>query len=132
MPPKKSVRRTAGKKGDDALPLLDDFKRCTSCQTLIEAKLTKHGLFDGKKDDAIAFPNCEHAMHASCLVSWYLGTLGARDRATLERRGKKRMPEFALAEYDGLFGGRCETCARHAPVRPASARNEACRRESSP
>ena len=129
MPPKK-VRRKAGKKGDDALPRLDDFKRCTSCQNLIEAKLTRQGLFDGKKDDPISFPNCEHAMHASCLVHWYLGTLGPRDRATLERRGKKRMREFALAEYDGLYGGRCEACARHAPVRPASARNEPCRRES--
>ena len=126
MPPKKSVRRTIGKKGQDALPRLDDFKRCASCQTLIEAKLAKQG-FNGKKDDPIAFPHCEHAMHASCLVEWFLGTLGPRERATLERRGKKRVREFALAEYDGMYGGRCEACARQAPVRPASARNEACR-----
>ena len=117
MPPKK-VRRTAGKKGDDALPRLADFKRCCSCQNLIEAKLTRQGLFDGKKDDPISFPQCECAMHASCLVSWFLDTLGPRERATLERRGKKRVRELALSEYDGLFGGRCETCARHAPVRP--------------
>ncbi len=118
MPPKK-VRRTNGKKGQDAVPRLDDFKRCTSCQNLIEAKLTKQ-CFDGKKDDPIAFPHCEHAMHASCLVEWYLGTLGPRERAALERRGKKRVREFALAEYDAMYQGRCEACARHAPVRPAS------------
>ena len=128
MPPKKSVRRTASKKGQDALPRLDDFQRCCSCQSLIEKKLTKG--FNGKGDDPISFPQCEHAMHASCLVSWYLGTLGTRERATLVRRGKKRMREFALSEYDRLFGGRCETCARRAPVRPASVRSEACRRES--
>ena len=68
MPPKK-VRRKAGKKGDDALPRLDDFKRCTSCQTLIEAKLTRPGLSDGRKDDPIALPHCENAMHANCIVS---------------------------------------------------------------
>ena len=124
MPPKK-VRRKAGKKGDDEFPRLDDFKRCTSCQNLIEAKLTRQGLFDGKKDDAISFPLCEHAMCASCLVSWFLGTLNSRERATLERRGKKRVRELALSEYDGLYGGRCETCARQAPVRPASANSSA-------
>jgi len=127
MPPKKSVRRTICKKGHDALPRLDDFKRCASCQNLIEAKLAKQGFDDGKKDDPIAFPHCEHAMHASCLVEWYLGTLGPRERALLERRGKKFARQLALSEHDGLYGGRCEACARHAPVRPASARNEACR-----
>ncbi|MBJ75947.1 MAG: hypothetical protein CMJ98_02915 [Planctomycetes bacterium] len=126
MPPKKA-RHTISKKGHDAFPRLDDFKRCTSCQSLIEAKLTKHGL-DGKKDDPIAFPHCEHAMHASCLVEWYLGTLGPRERALLERRGKKSVRQLALSEYDGLYDGRCEACTRDAPVRPASARNEACRR----
>ena len=124
MPPKK-VRRTASKKGDDALPRLADFKRCCSCQNLIEAKLTRQGLFDGKKDDPISFPQCEHAMHASCLVSWFLDALGTRERATLERRGKKRGRELALSEYDGLFGGRCEACARQALVRPASATSSA-------
>ena len=124
MPPKK-VRRTAGKKGDDALPRLGNFKRCNSCENLIEAKLTKQGLFDGKADDPISFPHCEHAMHASCLVSWFLDALGTRERATLERRGKKRVRELALSEYDGLFGGRCEACARQALVRPASATSSA-------
>ena len=126
MPPKK-VRGTNGKKRQDALPRLDDFKRCTSCQNLIEAKLTIG--FDGKKDDPMSFPHCEHAMHASCLVEWFLGTLGPRERATLERRGKKRVRELALSEYDGVYQGRCEACARRSPVRPASAGNDASRRD---
>ncbi len=117
MPPKKSVRRTIGKKGHDDFPRLDDFKRCTYCQNLIEANLTK-AFWEGKKDDPIAF-HCEHAMHASCLVEWFLGTLGPRERATVERRGKKTVREFALAEYAGLYDGHCEACARHAPVRPS-------------
>ena len=127
MPPAKSgalapkkVRCTDGKQGHDEFPRLDDFKRCTYCQNLIEASLTK-AFWEGKKeDDPISFPRCEHAMHASCLVEWLLGTLGPRERATLERRGKKSQREFALAEYAGMYEGRCEACARQAPVRPAS------------
>ena len=35
-------------------------------------------------------------------------------RVVMERRGKKRVREFALAEYDGMYHGKCEACARQA------------------
>jgi hypothetical protein len=125
MPPTQGIRSRIGKKGRDAFKRLDDFKRCAHCQTLIEARLTKGA--SGKKDDPIDFPHCEHALHASCLVEWYMGVLGPRERALLERRGKhkKVVRQMALMEYDGLYGGRCQACARHAPPPPAGGSNEA-------
>ena len=120
MPPKARVRGTIRKKDD--FKRLEDFKRCSICQSLIEAKLAK-GL-SGKKDDPIDFPHCGHALHASCLVEWYMGVLCPHERASVER-AKRRNPRairnMALTEYVELYGGRCEVCARDSPGDAAAA-----------
>ena len=112
MPPKMSARGKICKKSGDDFKRLDDFKRCSSCQTLIEARLTK-GLA-GKKDDPLDFP-CGHALHASCLVEWYSGVLGPRERALVERKHTQSARKLAFVTYDALYGGMCEACARHSP-----------------
>ena len=93
---------------------LEDYKRCTRCETLLLAS-SASGV-DGKKDDALALPACSHALHAECLRRWYYENCTPQQQALLNRRSAPRYQKdlrvMAATAYADAFAGRCESCPR--------------------